>query len=64
MLSSEKSSEEVIQKWGYKNTDKINPDEVGVYLFDFDKDNTNSVEVTPLPVKESGFEVKTIEEAV
>ncbi|KAA6324497.1 hypothetical protein EZS27_026179 [termite gut metagenome] len=64
MLSSEKISEEVIQKWGYKNTDKINPDEVGVYLFDFDKDNTNSVEVTPLPVKESGFEVKTIEEAV
>ncbi len=65
MLSSQKSIiQEKVKKWGYKEDEKINPNDVDAYLFNFKEDNPNKVSVTPIPVTEEGFEVQTIDVAI
>ncbi|GAB6013085.1 AAA family ATPase [Viscerimonas tarda] len=50
------------EKWGYKEDEKINPDNVGAYLFKLDKNS--QVVVESLPVDDNGFEVVSIDKAI
>lgn len=65
MLSSDKAGiKQNSAKWGYKEDEKIKPEIVGAYLFDFDKKENSRVVVKPLDVNEKGFEVETIDRAI
>jgi predicted ATPase len=65
MLSSD--SEKVKAKaaeFKYHQEEKIDPKDVGAYLFDYNSDNGKQVIVQSLPVDEKGFEVETIDQAI
>jgi|WetSurMetagenome_2_1015567.scaffolds.fasta_scaffold15436_4 hypothetical protein len=65
MLSSKtEATAKMIEQFGYKDYHKLNPSFVGAYLFNFNADNNTKVVVENLDIKESGFEVKTIDEAI
>lgn len=49
------------QKYGYSKDTILLPDDVSAYLFEYSK---NRVKVNPIEVTNSGFEVKTIDEAI
>ncbi|NDV68768.1 AAA family ATPase [Dysgonomonas sp. 25] len=52
------------EEWGYKEDECIKPEDVGAYLFNFTEENPSHVVVENLSVDETGFEVKTIDEAI
>jgi predicted ATP-dependent endonuclease of OLD family len=65
MLSSEK--EEIKAKateFGYHSDEKIKPEDVGAYLFEYNVDSERYVSVKNLPVDANGFEVDTIDQAI
>lgn len=65
MLSSDKPEIKAIaEQFGYKDDHKLDPDNVGAYLFNFNADNNTKVVVENLQVLENGFEIKTIDEAI
>lgn len=65
MLSANnKPIKDNFKKWGYREDEKINPQDTGAYLFDFDKENPGWVVAKPLEVDEKGFEVETIDTAI
>ncbi|KAA6322985.1 hypothetical protein EZS27_027531 [termite gut metagenome] len=65
MLSSDKKEIKAkAQELNYRDKEKINPNEVGAYLFNYNTDDNRHVDVISLPVDESGFEIKTIDEAI
>ena len=51
-----------LKEWGYTPDMKLSPDDVGAYLFDYGKNNR--VNMKPIEVTDSGFEVRTIDEAI
>ncbi|KAA6341220.1 hypothetical protein EZS27_010965 [termite gut metagenome] len=65
MLSSDKKEIKAIaQKLNYQVKEKINPHEVGAYLFNYNTNDNRHVDVKSLLIDESGFEVKTIDNAI
>lgn len=50
------------KEWGYTHDMKLSPDDVAAYLFDYSKNNR--VSVKPIELTDSGFEVRTIDEAI
>jgi hypothetical protein len=52
-----------LQEWGYKEDMALRPQVVGAYLFKYGN-GENRVDVTPIEVNDSGFEVKTIDESI
>jgi hypothetical protein len=65
MLASEK--EEIKTKaseFGYNCDEKIRPEDIGAYLFEYNTDNEKYVNVKNLPVDANGFEVDTIDMAI
>jgi energy-coupling factor transporter ATP-binding protein EcfA2 len=56
--------EKKAKEYHYKPDEKINPEDVGVYLFDYNTCADRYVEVKPLPVTKRGFEVESIEQAI
>lgn len=64
MLSSSKINKEIFDEWGYNESDKLYPKDVGAYLFDFDENDMNHVKVKSLAIEENGFEIETIEKAI
>ncbi|MFV0329594.1 MAG: AAA family ATPase [Dysgonomonas sp.] len=65
MLSSDSPEiKKNLKKWGYQKDEKIKPEDIGAYLFDFDKKDTNQVVVRSLDVDQKGFEVETIDKAI
>ena len=65
MLSSEKPEiKALLEQFGYQADHKLDPKNVGAYLFNFNSDNNTKVVVENLPVLENGFEIKTIDEAI
>ncbi|KAA6327355.1 hypothetical protein EZS27_023655, partial [termite gut metagenome] len=59
------SSKEIDKKeFGYEDDEYLNPEDVGAYLFNFNKENPDRVIVENLPVEEDGFEVKTMDAAI
>lgn len=58
MLSQDSDvARELRQKFEYEDSSLLTPDKVGVYLF-------NEDHATPIPVREDGFEVKTIDDEI
>ncbi|GHT20500.1 hypothetical protein AGMMS4957_07590 [Bacteroidia bacterium] len=65
MLSSEKDEvKEKAKEFGYAMDEKINPEDVGAYLFEYNSDKNRYVDVKRLPVDVNGFEVETIDQAI
>jgi hypothetical protein len=63
MLSSSNNEiDEIAQKYGYTEFDKIKSEEVGAYLFNYT--SKTRVKVKQIPVTVEGFEVETIDEAI
>ena len=52
-------SDELMNKYGYTKNEILSPDQVGVYLFDKQSGNVNTVTVS-----ETGFEVATIDNVI
>ncbi|KAA6339033.1 hypothetical protein EZS27_013001 [termite gut metagenome] len=52
------------KEFGYEDDEYLNPEDVGAYLFNFNKENPNRVVVENLPVEEDGFEVETMDAAI
>jgi len=64
MLSSAKEGiEDIIKKYNYSADEKINPEQVSAYLFNY-KGKAKSVTVNPIPITEEGFEVVTIDHTI
>jgi hypothetical protein len=65
MLSSDKKEIRAKAKeFGYTTEERINPEDVGAYLFNYNSDNNRYVTVQNLSVDKNGFEVSTIDEAI
>ncbi len=65
MLSSDKPAlQQKAKELGYKDDEKINPNDVGAYLFNYNTDNNCKVEVVSLPVDDTGFSVSTIDKTI
>ncbi|GHT06992.1 hypothetical protein AGMMS49525_15810 [Bacteroidia bacterium] len=65
MLSSEKDEvKKKAKEFGYAMYEKINPEDVGAYLFEYNADEDKYVDVKRLPVDVNGFEVETIDQAI
>ena len=57
-------SVEKAKEFKYKDDEKIHPNKVGAYLFDYNVQNNQKVDVVSLPVDESGFEINTIDNSI
>ncbi len=65
MLSAEEPAlKAVAEEFGYSEEEKINREDVGVYLFQFKNPEDKFVTVEELPVADNGFEVPTIDAAI
>ena len=63
MLSSDKPSvNELRERYGYRDNERISPEDVGAYFFDFKSKTT--VTALPLPVAENGFSVPSIDRTI
>ncbi|AMM51872.1 hypothetical protein TH61_12750 [Rufibacter sp. DG15C] len=65
MLSSPKEGiSELAKKFNYKETECINKDEVGAYLFNYKYSNSKNITVEQIAINEQGFDVKTIDDTI
>jgi len=53
--------EEIANEYGYTVDNKLNPEEIGAYLFKYKKNNVTAKE---LEITEDGFEVETIDDII
>lgn len=51
-------------KYGYKEDEYLNPEDVGAYFFNFTGEKGTHVIVENLPINKDGFEVTTIDDAI
>lgn len=51
-------------KFGYKEDESLNPEDVGAYFFNFTGEKGTHVIVENLPINKDGFEVSTIDDAI
>lgn len=64
MLSSKKEGvADIVEKYNYSEDEKIKPEQVGAYLFNY-KGRAKSVVVKPIEISEAGFEVSTIDATI
>ena len=66
MLSSIKKEhiQEALSIGKYHDTEIIKPNDVSAYLFNFNSRSNKKVKVEPIEVSDTGFDVKTIDEAI
>ena len=65
MLSNEKKElQELAKKYGYENDEKINPNDIGVYYFDFPTKTAKQLTVKQIEIDLSGFEFDSIGKAI
>jgi len=65
MLSADEPAlKKVAEGFGYHPDEKINREDIGVYLFHFKNPEDEHVTVESVEVAENGFEVKTIEDTI
>ncbi|KAA6328171.1 hypothetical protein EZS27_022904 [termite gut metagenome] len=59
------SSKDIDKKeFGYEDDEYLNPEDVGAYLFNFNKEKPDRVIVEALSIEEDGFEVETMDEVI
>lgn len=63
MATSSENSAKALEL-GYKNDMKLSHEKVGAYLFNFKNKNSRKVNVSPIEVTETGFDVKTIDTTI
>jgi len=64
MLSSDKINEDIIRESGYNDQEKLDPQDIGAYLFAFEDNKENRITVRELPVESTGFEMQSIDNVI
>lgn len=65
MLSNKNvQTKNINEELGYSKSDQIAQDQIAAYLFDYKKANSKYVDVTRVPITETGFDIKTIDETI
>jgi hypothetical protein len=65
MLSSERLEiKKIAEKYHYQTDEKIQPNDINAYLFNFNSDSENKIIVQKLEISENGFEISTIDDAI
>lgn len=59
-----KSIQKMARKYGYKEDEYIQPDELNVYSFAYKTKRSRQVVVSEIPVEESGFDMKIMDEVI
>lgn len=55
---------ELATKLGYTDDEKINLNQIGAYLFDYNTSRARKISVRPIVVTENGFDVSTIDKTI
>ncbi|NCX96355.1 MAG: hypothetical protein EBX41_08090 [Chitinophagia bacterium] len=65
-INGKKKSErkKITQKFGYREDEYLDKNEVGAYLFNFQSPESPKSKTTPIPVTEEGFDIITIDNLI